>query len=76
MINPTFAMAQANEILGNNVMSSQQQQQKWMDKPLGDPSPLAHLKVLDSLFVNQTVSITECNSIEYESISLFEFVFI
>jgi len=50
--------AQTNQILGNNIMNPQQQQQKWMDKPVGDPSGLAYLKPLDLLLANQVVSFT------------------
>ncbi len=52
-------MAQVNEMLGNNIMNPQQQQQKWMDKPIGDPSGLAYLKPLNSLLAKQIVSLTE-----------------
>jgi hypothetical protein len=58
-MNGGFVMAQANELLGNNVMNPQQQQQKWMDKPMGDPSGLAYLKPLDSLLAKQIVSLSE-----------------
>jgi hypothetical protein len=58
-MNGGFVMAQANELWGNNVMNPQQQQQKWMDKPMGDPSGLAYLKPLDSLLAKQIVSLSE-----------------
>jgi len=50
--------AQTNQMFGNNIMNPQQQQQKWMDKPVGDPSGLAYLKPLDFLLANQAVSLT------------------
>jgi len=50
--------AQTNQVFGNNIMNPQQQQQKWMDKPVGDPSGLAYLKPLDLLLANQVVSFT------------------
>ncbi len=37
-------MAQANQMLGNNIMNPRQH--KWIDKPLDDPSGLACLKFL------------------------------
>lgn len=52
-------MGQANSMLGNNIMNPQQQQQRWMDKPPGDPSGLVYLKPLDSLLAKQMVSLTE-----------------
>jgi hypothetical protein len=52
-------VAQTNQMLGNNIMIPQQQQQRWMDKPVGDPSGLAYLKPLDSLLAKQVVSLTE-----------------
>jgi hypothetical protein len=58
-MNGAFLMAQVNEMLGNNIMNPQQQQQKWMDKPIGDPSGLAYLKPLNSLLAKQIVSLTE-----------------
>ncbi|CAF1100799.1 unnamed protein product [Rotaria sordida] len=51
-------MNQANQFLGNNVMNPQPQQ-RWMAKPAGDPSGLAYLKPLESLFVNQVVVMSE-----------------
>jgi hypothetical protein len=42
-------MAQANQMLGNNIMNPQQRQHKWIDKPLDDPSGLACLKLLNRL---------------------------
>lgn len=53
-------MAQANNMLGNNIMNPQLQQQKWMDKPIGDSSGLSYLRPLDSLLAKQVVSFTEC----------------
>jgi hypothetical protein len=50
--------AQTNQMFGNNIMIPQQQQPKWMDKPVGDPSGLAYLKPLDLLLANQVVSLT------------------
>jgi hypothetical protein len=47
--------AQANQMLGNDVMNPHQQ--KWMDKPAGDPSALAFLRPLDSLVAKQVVSL-------------------
>ncbi|CAF1261351.1 unnamed protein product [Rotaria sordida] len=58
-MNQTMHINQANQFLGNNVMNPQQQQQRWMTKPTGDPSGLAYLKPLESLFVNQVVSMSE-----------------
>jgi hypothetical protein len=55
-------VAQTNQMLGNNIMIPQQQQQRWMDKPVGDPSGLAYLKPLDSLLAKQVVSLTESMS--------------
>ena len=53
-------MTQANSMLGNNIMNPNQlQQQKWMDKPLDDPSGLSYLRSLDSLLAKQVVSLTE-----------------
>ncbi|CAF1028674.1 unnamed protein product [Rotaria sordida] len=57
-MNGTVFMAQTNNFLGNNIMNPQQQQ-KWMDKPIGDPSGLVYLRPLDSLLVKQVVSMTE-----------------
>ncbi|CAF4086645.1 unnamed protein product [Rotaria sordida] len=57
-MNQAMHMNQANQFLGNNVMNPQQQQ-RWMAKPAGDPSGLAYLKPLESLFVNQVVSMSE-----------------
>ncbi|CAF3982742.1 unnamed protein product, partial [Adineta steineri] len=57
-MNNAFYMAQAQQMLGNNIMNPQQQQ-KWMEKPLGDPSGLAYLKPLDALLAKQVVSLTE-----------------
>ncbi|UJR22051.1 hypothetical protein I4U23_025119 [Adineta vaga] len=57
-MNGAFLMAQANEMLGNNIMNPQQQQ-RWMDKPPGDPSGLAYLRPLESLLAKQVVSLTE-----------------
>ncbi|CAF0960656.1 unnamed protein product [Rotaria sordida] len=50
--------AQVNELFGNDVMNPQQNL-KWMDKPVGDSSPLGFLKPLNSLLVKQVVSMTE-----------------
>ena len=52
-------MTQMNDMLGNNIMNPQQQQ-KWMERPMGDPSGLAYLRPLDSLLAKQVVSLTEC----------------
>jgi hypothetical protein len=55
-----YIMNQANQMLGNDIMNPQlQQQQKWMDKPIGDPSGLAYLRPLDALLAKQVVSLTE-----------------
>ena len=61
-MNGVYFMAQTNQMLGNNVMNPQQQQQKWMDKPIGDPSGLAYLRPLESLVAKQIVSLTECST--------------
>ena len=58
-MNRAALMAQGNQFLGNNVMNPGQQQ-KWMDKPAGDPSGLAYLRPLESLLAKQIVSMTEC----------------
>ncbi len=58
-MNGAFFMTQTNDMLGNNIMNPQQQQQKWMDKPIGDAGGLAYLKPLDSLLAKQVVSLTE-----------------
>jgi hypothetical protein len=50
--------AQANQVLANDVMNPRQQQ-KWMDKPAGDPSDLACLRPLNSFVVKQVVSLYE-----------------
>lgn len=60
-MNGAYFMAQANEMFGGNIINPQQQQQKWMDKPLGDPSGLAYLRPLESLLAKQVVSLTECS---------------
>ena len=54
-------MAQAQEMLGNNIMNPQQQQ-RWMEKPPGDPSGLAYLRPLESMLAKQVVSLTESKS--------------
>ncbi len=58
-MNGAILMAQANQFMGNNIMNPQQQQQKWMDKPVGDPSGLSYLKPLEALLAKQVVSLTE-----------------
>jgi hypothetical protein len=67
-MNRAFFMTQTNDMLGNNIMNPQQQQQKWMDKPIGDAGGLAYLKPLDSLLAKQVVSLTE----SMKSIKLIE----
>ncbi|CAF1218435.1 unnamed protein product [Adineta steineri] len=57
-MNRAGMMMQANDMFGNNVMNPQQQQ-KWMDKPGGDQSALAHLKPLNSLLAKEVVSLTQ-----------------
>jgi hypothetical protein len=57
-INRAGFEAQTNKMLGNTVMNPQQHHQKWMDKPVGDPSGLAYLKPLDFLLAKQVVSLT------------------
>ena len=57
-MNRAALMAQANQMLGNDVMNPRQPQ-RWMDKPAGDPSGLAYLRSLDSLLAKQVVSFTE-----------------
>jgi hypothetical protein len=57
-MNQAYILSQAQEMLGNNIMNPQQQQ-KWMDKPMGDPSGLAYLRPLESLLAKQVVSLTE-----------------
>ena len=57
-MNRAGLIAQANQMLNNNILNPQQM--RWMDKPAGDPSGLAYLKPLDSLVVKQTLSLTEC----------------
>ncbi len=52
-------MAQTNYMLGNNIMNPQQQQKKWMDRPIEDSGGLAYLRPLDSLLAKQVVSLTE-----------------
>jgi hypothetical protein len=52
-------MFQANGLLGNNIINPQQQQ-KWMDKPIGDSGGLDYLRPLDFLLAKQVVSLTEC----------------
>ena len=59
-MNQAMLINQANQFLGNNILNPQQQQQRWMDKPDGDPSGLSYLKPLDSLLAKQVVSMTEC----------------
>lgn len=58
-MNGAYLMTQMNGMLGNNIMNPQQQQ-RWMEKPMGDPSGLACLRSLDSLLAKQVVSLTEC----------------
>jgi len=58
-MNRAVFMAQTNDMLGNNIMNPQQQQQKWMDRPIEDLSGLAYLRLLDSLLAKQVVSLTE-----------------
>lgn len=58
MMNRGTLLAQANQMLGNNIMNPQQQ--VWMAKPAGDSSGLAYLRPLDSLLAKQVVSMTEC----------------
>ncbi|CAF1050431.1 unnamed protein product [Rotaria sp. Silwood1] len=58
-MNGAVFMSQANQFLGNNIINPQQQQQKWMDKPIGDTNGLAYLRSLDSLLAKQVVSMTE-----------------
>ncbi|UJR38895.1 hypothetical protein I4U23_031563 [Adineta vaga] len=52
-MNRVGAMAQVNQIYGEDVVNSQET--KWMDKPSGDPSGLAYLKPLNSLLVKQVL---------------------
>ena len=59
-MNQANLMTYANNALGNNVMNPQQQQQRWMNKPAADSNSLSYLRPLDSLLVQQVVSITEC----------------
>lgn len=63
-MNQTMVLNQANQFLGNNIMNPQQQQQRWMEKPVGDPSGLSYLKSLDSLLAKQVVSMTERKKIK------------
>ncbi len=49
-----------NDFLGNDIMNPQRQQQKWMDRPIGNSGGLDYLRLLDSLLVKQVVSLTEC----------------
>lgn len=63
-MNQAMILNQANQFLGNNVMNPQQQQQRWMEKPAGDPSGLSYLKSLDSLLAKQVVSMTERKKIK------------
>lgn len=58
-MNRAAFMAQAGQMLGNDVMNPGQQQ-RWMEKPAGDPSGLSYLRPLDSLLAKQIVSMTEC----------------
>jgi len=58
-MNGAVFMAQTNDMLGNNIMNPQQQQQKWMDRPIEDSGGLAYLRPLDSLLAKQVVSLTE-----------------
>lgn len=74
-MNQVGFMGQANQFLGNNIMNPRQQQQKWMDKPAGDPSGLAYLRPLDFLLAKQVVSMTECIHLKesFEGYSLLVF---
>jgi hypothetical protein len=58
-MNEAVLMSQVNDLLGNNIMNPQQQQ-KWMDKPIGNSGGLDYLRPLDSLLAKQVVSLTEC----------------
>ncbi|CAF2141323.1 unnamed protein product [Rotaria magnacalcarata] len=51
-MNGAVLMVQANQFLGNNIINPQQQQ-RWMDKPIGDSSEFAYLRSLDSLLAKQ-----------------------
>lgn len=57
-MNAANLLVQTNQIFGNNVINPQVQQM-WMNRPVGASNGLAYLRLLDSLMVKQTVSITE-----------------
>ena len=48
-----------NTVFDNTVMNPLHQQQRWMERPPGDSSALAHLKPLQSLIAKQSVSMSE-----------------
>lgn len=73
-MNGAFLMAQANQFMGNNIMNPQQQQ-RWMEKPPGDPSGLAYLRPLDSLLAKQVVSLTESKRSSHCPHSTFSILF-
>ena len=52
-------MNQIEDVFGKNALDPFQQQPKWMDKPVGDPSGLVYLRSLDFLLVEQVISLSE-----------------